>query len=47
MNTDLSVDDVKNLTFELYMAQRELGLLRERVAELESRLPAAQPTDTA
>lgn len=32
---DLTIDDVKALTFELFMSQRECAQLRQKLAELE------------
>lgn len=31
---EISIDDVRNLTFELYMTQREVHILREANKEL-------------
>lgn len=37
---DLTLDDVKQLLFELYLAQREVGRLRAANTELQAQLDA-------
>lgn len=41
---DLTIEDVKNLTFELFMAQRLITQLQGRLAEFESSPATAEAT---
>lgn len=41
---DLTIDDIKQLVFELYLAQRENASLRTANAELQQRLAGGPDT---